>query len=659
MATQSSNPFTGYTVSSAGTGSVVPDGAAQRMAIDNLLRRELRISDPGDAQQIAQEAQGLPFLTTAPPPMLPAATEGSSTAELQQAKDDVERDLKELTTNSLLKDITPELEGWGRAIRSAIAEGTMAARFALDPRQRDKAFAVRRQLGDYARMARLVGALTPTMSLTYRKLAQSLDEVGAVLLVMMGEALASVGFSGGRFLLQVPFSELQVRRDATIYALRNLIGATQQAFAPNEWPRGLDAYRRLFDLLEHQGQGDLRALLVEVELARTMDELIQRAAHGRAEGMRALGATAQLDLERFRRLVIIGQRVVVPESPPLTSFLEALRLFSDAFEPSGGFRLLRIARPAILFYGLYGVSGSERPDDTLLRLIIARGTLASLLDCFLQCGCTPEAVACQIALDKILYDTDRAIDLYAVGSRFFGEPERRAAAYSYVVDAFLALTDDRSSLLYRCIPLQEQRILPILRELQDQLRPPLFDAGADVNRVIADIVGWAGRVVTALTLRGRCTQEGTDPDLCAQIQGQIDILNLTGSASRTLGTLTRLLVLVTQGLDRLNLGQAEAERERLARPESLRPFFGLLEQELCIQRDLEIRWETLVRTMAPDCVGLDRIFTLITGLIDNALALVSGRCEEFDVILPPHYETSLDAIANDVNAAGVGRVTGF
>jgi hypothetical protein len=65
------------------------------------------------------------------------------------------------------------------------------------------------------------------------------------------------------------------------------------------------------------------------------------------------------------------------------------------------------------------------------------------------------------------------------------------------------------------------------------------------------------------------------------------------------------------------------------------------------------------RTMAPDCVGLDRIFTLITGLIDNALALVSGRCEEFDVILPPHYETSLDAIANDVNAAGVGRVTGF
>jgi hypothetical protein len=131
MATQSSNPFTGYTVSSAGTGSVVPDGAAQRMAIDNLLRRELRISDPGDAQQIAQEAQRLPFLTTAPPPMLPAATEGSSTAELQQAKDDVERDLKELTTNSLLKDITPELEGWGRAIRSAIAEGTMAARFGL------------------------------------------------------------------------------------------------------------------------------------------------------------------------------------------------------------------------------------------------------------------------------------------------------------------------------------------------------------------------------------------------------------------------------------------------------------------------------------------------------------------------------------------------
>ena len=307
---------------------------------------------------------------------------------VQQAKDDVDRDLHELTTNALLKDVTPELQGWAQGVRSAIQEGTTAARFALDPRQRDKAFAIRRQLGDYARMARLVGALTPTLSANYRKFAQSLDEVAAVILVTMGESLANVGINGGRFLLQAPYSELQARRDAAIYALRNLIGATQEAYAPNEWPRGLDAYRRLFDLLEKQGQGDLRALLVEQELARTMDELIQRAAHGRAEGLRALGSTAQLDLQRFRRMVIIAQRVVKPESPPLTSFLEALQLFADAFESSGGFRLTRIARPPILFYGLYGTTTFEDADRRLLNLIILRGLLADQLDCFLQCGCS-------------------------------------------------------------------------------------------------------------------------------------------------------------------------------------------------------------------------------------------------------------------------------
>ena len=162
----------------------------------------------------------------------------SSQTELQQALDDVERDLRELTTNNLLKDITPELEGWAAAVRSAITEGVTAGRFALAPRQRDKASAIRRQIGEYARMARLVGALTPTLSPVYRKFAQSLDEVAAVLLVLMGEALANLGFSGGRFLLQVPYTELQVRREAAVHALRNLVGATQDAYGPNDWPRG-------------------------------------------------------------------------------------------------------------------------------------------------------------------------------------------------------------------------------------------------------------------------------------------------------------------------------------------------------------------------------------------------------------------------------------
>ena len=51
-----------------------------------------------------------------------------------------------------LKDIETELQGWGQAIRGIIADGTSAARLALDPRARDRMFGARRQLGDYARL---------------------------------------------------------------------------------------------------------------------------------------------------------------------------------------------------------------------------------------------------------------------------------------------------------------------------------------------------------------------------------------------------------------------------------------------------------------------------------------------------------------------------
>ncbi|NEQ23405.1 MAG: hypothetical protein F6K28_30475, partial [Microcoleus sp. SIO2G3] len=324
MATPSSNPLS-RTMSQT-NGASPMDNSAQRMAFDNLLRRELRVNDPNDAQQIeaallarykntaraqgiTREAQGLPFLQTLTVQTTAVPVTTSNDLDLEQAIADIERDLTELTTNTVLKDITPELQGWAGAIRSAIAEGVSAARFALDARQRDKALGIRRTLGEYARVARLIGTLTPTRSINYRKLAQSLDEVASVLLVMLGESLANGGVSGGRFLLQIPYSELQIRRDAVIYALRNLVGGTQDAYSPNEWPRGIDAYRRLLSFLDSQGQGDLRALLVENEMARMLDSLIHRAENGRAQGLRALSATAQLDLERFRRLIIIGSRL--------------------------------------------------------------------------------------------------------------------------------------------------------------------------------------------------------------------------------------------------------------------------------------------------------------------------------------------------------------
>ncbi|MBD2075947.1 hypothetical protein H6F86_19160 [Phormidium sp. FACHB-592] len=658
MATPSSNPLSH--AMSQNNGATPMDNSAQRMAFDNLLRRELRVNDPNDAKQIetallaryrstsralglAREAEGLPFLQAASVQATVVPVTTSNDLDLEQAIADIERDLTELTTNTVLKDITPELQGWASAIRSAISEGVSAARFALDARQRDKALGVRRTLGDYARVARLVGTLTPARSINYRKLAQSLDEVSSVLLVMLGESLANGGVSGGRFLLQLPFSELQTRRDAVIAALRNLVGGTQEAYSQNDWPRGIDAYRRLLSFLDSQGQGDLRALLVENEMARLLDTLIHRAENGRAQGLRALSATAQLDLERFRRLIIIGSRLnqnllddnginnsgnVVFDSPPLASFLEAIGLFTDAFGAgetgaSGGYRLLRIARPPVLFYGLYGSASVDDAEQRLVQLIIYRNILADQLDNLAQFGLPAHIARVQVLLDKILYSVDRGIDLYAVGTEDFGDPERRAAANLYLIRAFF----DR-----------------------------FFGGGA----------GFTG---TIRTLTGEITSSESTGSFMRRLNNEFS--QILVSIKKTLRAIQREFIPL--GLRQNENGDQDQDAPSFVFSFSsvdnltskVRDFQKIASQELYIQKDMESRWRNLVRTMAPSTIlysteGNTDIFDELTLMISRAIELVLNQeiptedAEEKSpsnpfmekIVLPPTPETSLERIAD-------------
>jgi len=429
-------------------------GNRQRLALDNLLRRELKVGDPNDARQIAQaladryqgdaraqaiggEARGLPFLYT---PALPAPAAAAPTAtniDLEQARDDVDQDLRQLLGSNLAKDVRPELEGWQQALRSIVDEGVAAARQGLDPYSRDRALAARRQLGEYARLVRLVGALTPELNDQYRNLAQSLDEVSAVLLVLMGESLANTGFAGGHYLLRVPYSELQARRDRVLVALRNMSGSAQESLDQAIMPRGLAAYRELYQLLDNHGQADLRPLLSEAELARAMDEMIQLASGGSSDGLRRIGATAWSTLNRFSRFVQLTLAHVVSDAPPLRAFQDSLQLFVDGFEGSGGFRLLRIARPSVLMYGLYGSTAMSNADQRLMALVQLRGEFATRIDCLTRCPCDEKKLKQQIVLDRVLYDVDRAIDLYVVGRDDFGVPEQRAAARGFLIQAML------------------------------------------------------------------------------------------------------------------------------------------------------------------------------------------------------------------------------
>jgi hypothetical protein len=581
------------------------------LALDNMLRNHLKVNNPRDARQIAeglmsyyqdlpqaagirQEVMGLPSL---PPgammgqsPSL-ASQSSSSDTEFRIANGDVEKALIDLANNPLTNDITPEMQGWGDSIRSAVTQGHAAARQGLDPTQRDKVIAVRRQLGEYARMARFVGSLSPGMTQNFRRLGRALDEVSAVLLVMLGESLASVGFATGYYLLQVPLPELQQRRDAVVYALRNFNGGAQQSYTSNDWPRGIDAYRRLYQWLEEQGQGDLRSLLLENEIAQTMDGLITRAQNGTSDGLRALGVTAQLDIERFRRMAIVAPGAMSRDdghfdrSPPLESYLQALELFAETFRPAGGLRLLRIARPPILLYGLYNMNQLE-DDNSLFDLISVRGTLATIFDGLFPSN-SSRGVQPQVLLDMMLLELDRGIDLLALGSLTSegGPTEWRAMAFwSIIYVIYNLVTQGPAFFVTGPIPdyiaITPRKFLEDLQQIQADYR-----------------------------------------------QATLNVKGLDRTFARYF-----LIPSTTAPLHPLD----ERQQRGLA-------------EELRVQESLEERWENLVRTVSVEAGDQQYVFRLLKLVIRQAAYEAKVlRLPRMAPALPQQYEQSLDIIARKV-----------
>jgi hypothetical protein len=430
------------------------------IAVDNFLRKALRVSDPRDPSQIAnallsrypeeaekdrRERAGLPYASAVDYPTAPPAAAGAASIELEQARDDLERDLQTIANSSELKDIRVEMVGWGRAIRQIASDGLAAARLALDSVSHDRAMSARRSLYEYARLARYVGTLTEGSRLQFRRLAQSCDVLAGLVLVAIGEGLAANGITRSTALVRVAAGELQARRNAVLLALRSLTGSVEGAVSQEDWPRGLEAFRTLVQRLERAGQSDLRSLLEENNLAQAMDALVDLSTGASVDGLRELSTTSSLLVHRFQRLIQYGGTIPVPitdpiglhapESPPLAMFVSSLQLFVDAFVARGSSRLLFVARPAIITYGLYGMGGGREGAERLVTLTRNRSTILEQSDCL--CGCCDEdSVEAQMLLDFIIYRLDQAIDLYAVGTDDLGQgaPERRAATAALVID---------------------------------------------------------------------------------------------------------------------------------------------------------------------------------------------------------------------------------
>ncbi|MDF2765025.1 MAG: hypothetical protein K0S81_2019 [Rhodospirillales bacterium] len=563
----------------------VRDRTPAAIRVDNLIRQLLRIGDPRDPREVAEglkrlfpkdagllasEAEGFAVVPSRMRAMPRAAESMATGAELNQAVADIDRDLVALTTDHRLKGISAELLGWGQAIRSIVADGASAARLALDPRARDRLFGARRQLCDYSRLARLIGALTQTMNQPYRRLAQSLDEVAGLLLVLAGEALAGAGLGGGRFLLSVPASELQARRDAVLLALRTLSGTTEQAYGNDQWPWGLHGLREMLRQIEASGHLDLRALLEEPVIGRLMDELIERASQHNVLGLRALGATADVAVQRLHRLLHLIDDRVQPESPAVTTFLKAIQLFLDAFRSSrSGYRLLFVARAPIAFYGLAGIGGPDAATHRLIELVVQRGRLAELLDCYLGCECCSDDIICQILLDKILYDTDRAIDLYTLGSDpdGAGEPEWRAAAFAALIIQFL--NDNPQEGNQGCLA---GACFPRLGELVDSL-------GLIRDRLAFEKLTASGSVVPG-DADAQAHRDLMTGELCLQRQAdrRLEAVIATLSAGCVPGetVLTAIETLIDRAIARIDAAHGECPEVEITVPHTLESSFDSL-----------------------------------------------------------------------------------
>jgi hypothetical protein len=644
------------------TGATMNGRSPVAVKVDNLIRSKLRVSNPYDPSEIADglhrfyksaaeltrlENAGLPFYQVqfVQPPR--AETTGPSNFELQQARSDVGTDLSQLLQNQLLKDIVPELRGWQSAIDNIIADGAEAAPLSLDPRMRDRGYQARRLLGDYARVARFVGALTPSLNDNFRALARSLDEVSSVLMVLMGDAIASIGYSGGRFLLQAQASDLQDRRDAVLYGLRNLVGSTQLAFGPgsgeDDWPRGLQAYRQFIDGLDRTGNSDLRALFQEANLARLMDDLIARVNVMNADGLRALGSTAVLQVQPMRRLIQLGQSFARPPSPQLAAFLDALLLFVEAFKYSdSGSRLIQIARPSIVSYGLYGVSGPDQNTLRLGELVIARGNLAVQLDCFLPCQCSADQIRCQIILDKLLYDIDRAIDALSLGfeedasgidSPGISSPETRAFAYGLVIETLL-LPDTVDGFLKQDPTVQKSFHLGNFEgQPPSNQKDCLYIQYRDPTKGTQFTNPLLGQALIR-AVRALLPPTSLQPSPVWQ--------NVTVDNAGTVNP--TLPIDLTQLQNGTNMIKGSAPPD---------PNNTIL-RELCMQKDAEDQWKNLLRTLAPSCFRTTQFVNDTSILVDAARVAHARRANwqdtfpcplQLDVEIPGDPATSWDTIA--------------
>lgn len=498
---------------------------------DDIISTRLQ-ADPGNSVQVAQALRryftresdklALEMLgrSDAGPVREAAPTaNGTTKSEIAKTTAELNTDIKALLESSSAKKIVPELEGMLEAIRSIAGEGVEAAHLAIETHHRDVTLRARRQLSDYARVLRTVGALTPRLTTYYRQVAKDLDVLSALMLVVMGETFSLNDHYSG--LLPSVNDDLISRKAAVMHALRNLLGSTAGAYGQNEWPRGIVAYQEFLQTLDDQGQHHIRAILTEKAMARLLEETVTSIEKGNAVKVRGTNARAQFNVQLLSKLLLLGNQYNIVDSPPFAALMAAVDHFVSAFNCSAtARRLIHFARPGILNYGIYGMAGPDHATAVLLALSQVRGTLAEICDCIEPAAHEPGVMTAQIVLDKVLYDLDQSIDYFIQGSSPSGQgdPEQRARAVSHIINQ-----------LYSIGPKETRCVRPI--KVPKHLEVPLRDALKEIVMLLPLVTGETEVIANELYMqlqaeeRWQCLFSSIAPH-CLALNGGIDPLKL-------------------------------------------------------------------------------------------------------------------------------------
>lgn len=432
-------------------------------SLDELLRRTLRVADPANPAEIAealrrrygaeaaridQESMGLPVaggttLDLVVRAETPAAGTSAGDREYERLERHLRADLDELIDHQANRDWRPELEGWRSTLLREFADGADAARWGQDPAQRDRAMLAVRKHSEYGRLARLASVLHVKLSREYRRLATTLDDSASALRILLGQAIYGAGLADGGLILNVPILDLRQRADALVDSLRGLVdGGGAEVRGTADWGWRYKSYNSLLKILDDNGASDLRILLREEPLRLQLDAILDGVSGASqqgvsSDGLRRMAATLPIEINRIQRLYEIISPLfentgkdALHISPELSRFTQALSMFVHALvDCRVGERLVDLAMPLPMTVTQAKVADEGR--NRLRELIATRGELARWIEEYLPCcSGNRDELAGQALLDRFLYDLDRAIDLYALGTAQnsnWGENERRAS----------------------------------------------------------------------------------------------------------------------------------------------------------------------------------------------------------------------------------------